>query len=168
MGFNLPTKTQTESNVNCSQSGYNDRFQRQVDRNVCSLLQQGCCITTIQFRSDFHAPTCLGKKLMEVCRQFAKALPDVKQDNVSTGLFSDRFSHFVVSTFSCQKWNKSLTHWQDQPGQATFDLRANLQKRDNVRATYNKTMYTRTTTDPQHLKLKKGKISECVIEIIAQ
>jgi len=50
-----------------------------------------------------------------------------------------------------------------QSGPTTFDLRAVSQKRDNSRDTSNKMMYK--TTASKCLKLK-GKISECVIEII--
>jgi len=39
-----------------------------------------------------------------------------------------------------------------QRGPTTFDLQAILQKRDNSRATSNKTMYK--TTDSKYLKLK--------------
>jgi len=52
-----------------------------------------------------------------------------------------------------------------QRGPTTFDLRAILQKRDNLRATSNKIMCN--TTDSQDLKLKR-KISECVMENITQ
>jgi len=41
----------------------------------------------------------------------------------------------------------------DKRGPAAFDLRANFQKRDNLRASFKKTMYK--TTDSQDLKVKK-------------
>jgi len=50
--------------------------------------------------------------------------------------------------------------------QTTFDLRAILQKRDNLRDTSDKIKYEITAS--QDFKLKKGKISEYFIEIIAQ
>jgi len=52
-----------------------------------------------------------------------------------------------------------------QRGPTTFYVRAILQKRDNLRATFNKMMFK--TTDPQHLKLIR-EVGECIIQIITQ
>jgi len=52
-----------------------------------------------------------------------------------------------------------------QRGPTTFYLRVISQKGDNLRTPSNKIMYK--TTDSQNLKLKNGKICECVIEIIS-
>jgi len=54
----------------------------------------------------------------------------------------------------------------NQRGPTAFDLRAILQKHDYLRAACSKMMHK--TLDPHDFKLKKGKISECVIEMITQ
>jgi len=50
---------------------------------------------------------------------------------------------------------KITLHHLGQRGPATLDLRAILQKRDNLRATSNEMKYK--TTDSQDFKLKKGR-----------
>jgi len=50
-----------------------------------------------------------------------------------------------------------------QRGPTSFNLRAILQKRDNLRAASNRMMYEFKTTCSQDLRLKRE--GECVIEI---